>query len=237
MWTRWVPGSFLLPATPLPKRTRGRVAPSSGRWRAWGKPSGGAAQPPPRPRPRSPATAGLAQSSPRAGRPRRRFEPKPGWASPAAAGRVPAEARDPRPRGHAQPAGRRGAARRQSRRPRSTGSLGPTGSLGLEPSGPSGRVPAPRPPGTVPAWNAFPPQAWAWLPSEARLPSTASLPHARCPGAAPAALPHPRWPPPAAPKGQAPARHQGPGADGAGQPWARAPELRSPWAGDPSQGL
>lgn len=62
-------------------------------------------------------------------------------------------------------------------------------------------------------------------------------PHARCPSVAPTTLPHPRWPPPAASKGQAPARHQGPGADGAGQPWARAPELRSLWAGNPSQGL
>lgn len=84
-----------------------------------------------------------------------------------------------------------GAAQRQSRRPRSTGSPGPTGSLGLEPSGPSGRVPAPRPPGTVPAWNAFPPQAWARLPSEARLPSTMSL----APGSVPGRGPHDPPPP------------------------------------------
>lgn len=102
-------------------------------------------------------------------------KPKPQWASPAPTGRALAEGRGTRPGGRTRPAGSRAQLQRQSRQPQSTRSPGPTGSLGLEPSRPSGRVPASRLPGTEsPAWNVFPPQVWAWLHSEARLPSTPS---------------------------------------------------------------
>ena len=171
-------GFEVLPAPSRPVTQAGvgaRATSSSGRWGACGRVFWGRRPASSRAVPSAPPPLGSHRALHVQEDPGGSSKPKPQWASPAPTGRVLAEGRDIRPGGRTHPAGSRAQLQRQSRQPQSTWSLGPTGSLGLEPPRPSGRVPASRLPGTEsPAWNALPPQVWAWLHSEARLPSTPS---------------------------------------------------------------